>query len=700
MQFATSHNRALSNTIGPRMPVSLLRDCSVYPAFAMARNVRSRKVREIHGDGFGNYERLTFPLCDAGHAMICFRSLLQGDRAGVEIATDAHTGLLRAHGLLDFESQLVADRPFRGDDLLQGLVIDDYFAIAKVPLHCKETSKAMRCLAVSKEAYRDQGLIGSDDKDVVGTRKAKIIGACIDATEQTQSRGVVLAASPAQKRYGLSWLTLQLCQLAQTSDSLHLCVLGGWTSMLMFRRPFMAILQRSFHAVDMDHYDPNHPKMLGLSRPVAGELTLLAVLCPLMVSDLASPFDERIYATDASLSKGAIVRAPISGKVMKVAWRCARSKGAYTRLMRPSETAVARALGCEPDTTAAQPVSPDRPLAYRFDFVEVFAGSARVTSYVADRGLSVCCPIELSLDAELDVSKVHVLEWLIHLVQHRLIKAFMVEPPCTTFSVMRRPPLRSKELPYGFVPSDPQTAMGNVLAHRALQVMHFGRWYGVSGLLENPWSSKMKFLPVWQAFLQRPGVDSVRTDSCAFGSPHLKFFNFVGVWADMRPLMQRCDGSHVHLKVEGKYTKASATYVPRLAAALASVVEHSVLSARILSRDAEEVATSGLEDQLLNELSTASHWQVETCWTFKGSSHINLLELSVVLRLVLRLIRRGHTVRALALVDSNVVRCAVAKGRSSSKAISKLLSRITACLIAGGIYSKICGARLGVGFMA
>ena len=130
---------------------------------------------------------------------------------------------------------------------MQGLVIDDYFALSKVPKGVLVQSPSEQCLSVSKALYSSFGIKGSDDKDVVGERKAKIIGACVNASEQCQSRGHVLISAPAEKRYALSWVSLQVAQLTHTSDSLHLCLIGGWMSLLMFRRPMMSILQKAFH---------------------------------------------------------------------------------------------------------------------------------------------------------------------------------------------------------------------------------------------------------------------------------------------------------------------------------------------------------------------------------------------------------------------------------------------------------------------
>ena len=97
-------------------------------------------------------------------------------------------------------------------------------------------------------------------------------------------------------------------------------------------------------------------------------------------------------------------------------------------------------------------------------------------------------------------------------------------------------------------------------------------------------------------------------------------------------------------------------------------------------------STKGLESQLVNEVALSSAWSLESVWEFRVSSHINFLELSAVVRLVQRLVRKGKACRVVVLVDSNVVRCAASKGRSSSRALTKLLSRLAALCLVGGVY--------------
>lgn len=50
----------------------------------------------------------------------------------------------------------------------------------------------------------------------------------MNAEETTRRRGLATVSSPPQKRLGLSHVSLEVASLSHTSDSLHLCLVGGW----------------------------------------------------------------------------------------------------------------------------------------------------------------------------------------------------------------------------------------------------------------------------------------------------------------------------------------------------------------------------------------------------------------------------------------------------------------------------------------
>lgn len=107
-------------------------------------------------------------------------------------------------------------------------------------------------------------------------------------------------ASPAAKRLPLAHVSLELARLRWTTDQLHLCLIGGWVHSVLFRRPMMSLLDASFKLVDCRDQRGDGPCVLSLPRLVAQELVLLAVLCPLMATDLTASLSSTVFATDSS----------------------------------------------------------------------------------------------------------------------------------------------------------------------------------------------------------------------------------------------------------------------------------------------------------------------------------------------------------------------------------------------------------------
>ena len=689
-QFACSESKAVSNSIGPPIPISMVKDTKAYAAF-LCRDANRRYDRVRQGDRLKHSEdddsllRLPEDLIWAS-----FRSILQGDHAGVELATQSHTNMLRSFGLLADDVQMKASAPLRAKYGAEGLVIDDYFAISIEPKEKEHgMSLAESRYRTAQAAYLKHGLLGSPQKDIIGSSSGKVIGAHINASQKALDFGIIPLASPPEKRLGLSHITFQVSQLGYTTDTLHLCLLGGWVSALGFRRPLMAILQKSFNLVDLACFDRNHPKIIHLPREIANELCLLATLMPLMYSDLAAPFSEKVFCTDASNDRGAVLEADISPELSEVLWKASRSKGAYTRLLSASEVLLKQLGELEEFSEHPNTEGPPRPLAYAFEFIEVFSGASKITEYASQMGLIVGPPLDLDTSPEYDLRGSQVIEWLTSMVARRQLLAFFLGPPCTTFSVMRRPRLRSRACPYGFEPSLDPTWTGNRLALRSMQLMRTGAQNESSGIIETPYSSYMKHLPPWQALKALACCQEIRTDSCRFGSCHLKSFRFLGLRVEMSSLALRCHCQTNHVRVEGALTKESATYTDALARELAKVFVVAVRAQKIKVANEHNLNTKGLECQLSNEVMLTSNWKVKASWSFKKPSHINILEEASLLRLLNGVAKQGNPVRLCALVDSNVIRCATAKGRTSSLGLSPVLRRVSAVSVAAGIYTSI-----------
>ena len=251
-QLWVSKNRAISNTLGPGIPMSLLEGTSGLSTFLLT-SAKRRRRREAVGDDLDRFGQFALTGSPPGEGLVwvSFNSILQGDHAGVEVGTNAHTSFLQSYNLLCESNRLVASRPLESRSCLEGLVIDDYFCISKESASTpNEDSFAHSSYLRAQQAYKQYGLLGSPAKDVHSENEGKVIGAHVNSGVAARRRGLVTLATPPAKRISLSFITLRLCAQTHTTDALHLCLIGGWTSMLAYRRPLMSILDRSFHLVD------------------------------------------------------------------------------------------------------------------------------------------------------------------------------------------------------------------------------------------------------------------------------------------------------------------------------------------------------------------------------------------------------------------------------------------------------------------
>lgn len=684
-QLKVTRSRALSNTVGCGIPASMLSNTKAYATFCLTDSARKKDRLDI-GDAFSSCRGL--PSLPPDTVAVSFASVFQGDHGGVEYATSGHEGLLQAWGCLDSSHRMTSDRPMPSDIRCDGLVIDDYYAVSVESRDAHSGTWSSERLAAASRAYGSVSLLGSPEKDLDGVNAGKVIGASLNSSDRAISCNVVTVASPLPKRLALSWISLQLAQLRASTDGLHVCLVGGLVSAMLYRRPFMGLLNRSFNLVDATSLDASHPRVIRLPAAVCEELILAAVLMPICMTNIGAEFHEHVFATDASQDKGAIVSAPLDANLQSILFRCCLSKGSYTRLTNAQERLVGLSLdGLGQPFPSHSHV--ERPLAQYYDFVEIYAGSAKVSKCMARLGWIIAPPVELSISEEYDLRLVHVMLWLSWLISARRVRAFMVEPVCTTFSIMRRPALRSKYVPFGFNVWNLQTLTGNQLALRALQCMALGHRFSVPGLLENPYSSLIRHLPSWIAVSRLPGASVCRTDSCRFGSIHLKPFRFLGVHCDLSGLSLKCRCSGKHVRIEGTYTKKSAIYTDQLAEAIAAMFTKAILAISHRQNRDDVLSVDGHENLLVNDVAKSCRWEEVSSWTFKKLTHINLQELSSVLRNLYRLARDERSLRIINLVDSMVCRGALNKGRSPSRAISSLLRRVGATLVAADMYLSV-----------
>ena len=625
----------------------------------------------------------------------CFSALFQGDHLGVEFATDSHANLLSSAGLLDPLRRLRSDIPLADDWIADGLVIDDYFVLSREDIRSYDgvSSASVGALEIAKKTYQKEGILGSNEKDIIGALRYKVCGAEIDSSLESVSRGVVSAAVPLDKRMSLAMLSASVATLPYTSDALHACMVGSWVSALMMRRPLFSVVNELFRVVPPESLSMDRPELRVLPRPAAQELLLLACLAPIASSNLAAPFHGRVFATDASMEKGGVVEADCPLEVVKALWRGADRKGASVAMSSSvaelleeydeSHEVIPSQASYSYDQKIAS-TEAERPIGLHFDFIEICGGSGVVTAELIKLGI-ICGPVfDLSLSSRYDLCDKRVVAWFLFMMEEGRLRSFLVAPPCTSFSPAAFPAVRSYANPRGFDPLNPKVFLGNSLAFIALALLFAGLRLGVAGLDEQPRRSKMRWLAEWRRLVEL-GASEVTLASCSYGSPHQKEFGLIGVNIDASSLSSKCSRDHDHIPIQGAYTRPSAVYCPGLALAIAKVfAKHLKAVDGCLAQ--QEINVAGLESVLSNDLCQTLEWSCLSAWSWKRPSHINMLEGRAILRMLLNVAREGGDVRILYLCDSHVARSCFAKGRSASGSLRKLLQQAAAVCLAFGLY--------------
>ena len=496
-----------------------------------------------------------------------------------------------------------------------------------------------------------------------------------------------------KKRLALSFLSLELARLPVTSDALHACLVGGWTSCLMYRRPFMSILAKSYTLCSSEDLSQDDPKIIALPRAVAEELSLLAVLAPIITTDLSSKFDPDLYASDASEAKGAYVFKRIGEEASRALWRNGRRKGGYVRMLNREEALIRKIDEMKEEhlfplgqsRAEHSYVTPDRPRAQKFHFIEVCGGAGKVSKAMSARGWNVGPNLDLDGSPYFDLRNLKVISWLIHLLENELLDSFMVQPLCTTFSPAQYPPSRTYQQPRGLDPTDPKTKEGTELALRALLLILIAANMSVPSILEQPRRSKMRRLAEWLFLISTGLAAETWLASCQYGSPHQKEFVMLCTFPEAEELHRKCSRDHEHVKIEGQYTKNSAIYTDQLAEALAGVFDKA-LSRKHRLRTMRDVKSSGLESVVVNDFLLTGGWFTKRAWRWKKPAHINILESAAVGRLFKDFALLRPKSRFSVILDSNVSLSAHVKGRSPSYGLRPCLRRSGATIIAGCLY--------------
>jgi len=686
-QAAVTPSRAQSNATPFSFDLEELSGFRALQIWEEEQGMTLRRSRETAGDRLGMKRLL--PAQRPSALYPSFGALYQGDHLGVEYALDGHQQLLSNSGLLVPEQRMQNGELFPLGRVWEGLIIDDYFIISAQPGHApKEKSEAYRYLEKARRAYALHSLPGSPEKDVVAEEFFKAAGAEIDSSLPTRQQSLVSVGGPLEKRLAMSVLSLRVAALPAISTKLASRLSGNWTSLLLYRRCLSCIVSDLFAIAPEFDRKQIENFVLPLRRSVRQELTMLAVSIPLMMSDVSAVPDEEVFATDASLVKGAIVSRHLPHEQSMALWLGGDKKGGYSKLDNPFREMM-RHVAEESDNEEEEefqgqrePISRQPPL--RFDFVEVCGGVGRVSAAMTMLGYVVAPIIDLSYSASYNMEDGMLLAWLFHMLDEQRLNSVFLQPPCTSFSAAAHPACRSYVCPTGWDRMLPKVWRGNLLAFRCLLVMSYCLRLRIPAALEQPRLSKMAWLAAWR-WLLKIGCEEAIVASCAFQSIHKKEFRLLLSRLHPEWLEQRCRGGHQRVRIEGRYTKDSAIYTKALARHFARAFGRAIEEQR---REREDLSPAhGIHSVFVNDLLKTGGWKIERAWFWKERVHINLLETRVVLSLFEQRLRQEKVSRRLnVLLDSTVARCALAKGRSSSRAIQHLLRKAASVQLAADLY--------------
>ncbi|CAE7208910.1 unnamed protein product [Symbiodinium sp. CCMP2592] len=268
-------------------------------------------------------------LADRGRVRVAIATLGMGDCSACEYAQAAHIGVLRYYGLLSGEDLVLPGRPFPRSVLSVGVVIDDLVLLER----CVRGSPSGRSdsLGVQKlnsvhAAYEAALLEANPKKGVRDAAAATFWGAklCGDTG--------LLRPSPSRV-WPLAFITARVATLGLVTRSLLESLVGSWTAVFLVRRRTLCLLDVAFEALRATRVGD----VIRLSPALADELWSWVLVAPVCVANLRAQVCDVFFTTDASDHKIACASALVPSAVAEEAYRHTLVKGAWSRLLPPSQ---------------------------------------------------------------------------------------------------------------------------------------------------------------------------------------------------------------------------------------------------------------------------------------------------------------------------------------------------------------------------
>ena len=255
------------------------------------------------------------------------RTLAMGDSMAVELAQTAHLGILIQLELLDEDTLLSMDLPAPRTSFFAGVVIDDlvlFEIVAKSAVGATPGIGSMK-LTTALDRYKQLGLMPHEGKTFHDCVDAEFWGAHVEGR-----RGFVRAN--LKRVIPILFATLGVLKLGVCTVSLLEILVGCWTSIFLFKRRMLCLLNICYEALQRQI---DRREVIRLSQGLKEELLLCICLVPLAATFIKARDSAYIYESDASTWGWAVCRADLPEWLRSEIHRHRLRKSVWSKLLSP-----------------------------------------------------------------------------------------------------------------------------------------------------------------------------------------------------------------------------------------------------------------------------------------------------------------------------------------------------------------------------
>ena len=235
-----------------------------------------------------------------------------------------------------------------------------------------------------------------------------------------------------------------------------------------------------------------------------------------------------------------------------------------------------------PEANACQSTKEDRPSKPKGIFLEVFAGTSRLTQAIQELGLSTLTPMEIKSGGQFDLRRRSTQQVVLAWIRSGRVAYVHFGTPCAVFSRARHF-IRHKQR------AEEKERVGVELALFTAEAIATCQRYSVEWSIENPRNSRLFQLPFLSQLLSSRHSCCVDIDFCMYGEDYKKPTRIYTSCKNLHQLAVACchkkhkcnlRGSEVRL-VDGKRktvpkTQAAGAYPRQLVTYWAQNVSHLV----------------------------------------------------------------------------------------------------------------------------